>query len=172
MKLKTIICVFMMLAFAGVKAQTDVKKETFSKEALKEKVVGLNNEEISFKDVLKKYKGKVVVIDFWASWCSDCIKGMPEVKKLQAQYKDGNTVFLFLSLDKAVDSWKKGIERFDVVGEHYYIQAGWKGSKLCEDVKLDWIPRYMIVDKTGKIAYYKAIKANDEQLINNLKSLQ
>ncbi|GLB54030.1 alkyl hydroperoxide reductase [Neptunitalea chrysea] len=162
---------FLYILFV-VSLTVQAQKTTFSKEALEEKMTAIDGSEITFGNILKKYEGKVIVLDIWASWCSDCIKGMPKVKKLQEAYKNSNTVFVFMSLDRAKDSWKKGIERFSVIGEHYFIDAGWKPSAFCKDIELDWIPRYMIIDKTGKIAYYKAIKANDEQFINYLKSLQ
>jgi thiol-disulfide isomerase/thioredoxin len=43
-------------------------------------MVNTENEPIAFSEILKKYEGKTIVIDVWASWCSDCIKGMPKVK--------------------------------------------------------------------------------------------
>ncbi|WP_093023478.1 TlpA family protein disulfide reductase [Pustulibacterium marinum] len=166
--MKKIIAILVFFTVANLSAQ----KTSFSDKALAEKMVTLDGKQISFENILNEYKGKTVVIDVWASWCSDCIKGMPNVKKLQEEYGNEDTVFLFLSLDRVEDSWHKGIEKYNVEGEHYFIQAGWKASKFCADIELDWIPRYMIVDKEGNIAYYKAIKANDEQFINHLKFLQ
>ena len=74
---------------------------SFSEEALKETMKTTDGKEIPFKDVLAQYKGKTIFIDIWASWCPDCIKGMPEVHALQHQYKNNDDiVFLFLSYDK------------------------------------------------------------------------
>ncbi len=160
--------VIIMCLLAGI---VSAQKSTFSTEALEEKMTNLEGNQISFQDILKQYQGKTVFIDVWASWCSDCVKGMPNVKKLQSQFKSDDLVFLFLSLDRAEDSWHKGIQKYNVKGEHYFIQSGWKESKFCADIELDWIPRYMIVDAKGNIAFYKAIEANDTQLINHLKSL-
>lgn len=162
---------FLTVLFFTASLSLFAQKTTFSSDALMEKMTALDGKDVSFESILKKYKGKTIVIDVWASWCSDCIKGMPKVKELQSTYKK-DVVYLFLSLDRAADSWKNGIKKYEVTGEHYYIKSGWKDSKFCADIELDWIPRYMIVDKTGKISLYKAIEANDEHLINTLKSLQ
>lgn len=146
------------------------KEETsFKLEALENVMVTIENEPIAFSEILKKYEGKTIVIDVWASWCSDCIKGMPKVKTLQEKYPDAT--YLFISMDKTYDAWLKGIEKYEVKGEHYLTSDGMKGV-FGKSINLDWIPRYMVVDKTGKIALYKVIEADDEKLIKTLETLK
>ena len=142
------------------------KPTQFSEEALNDTFITLQGENIQFKDILNKHKGQTILIDVWASWCRDCIKGMPKIKKIQEENPD--VVYLFLSLDKNINSWKKGIDKYQVKGEHYYMQSGWKGS-FGEFLDLDWIPRYMVVDKQGDIKLYKAIKATDNNIIKSLR---
>ena len=146
------------------------KDETnFRKEALSNAMVTVENEPIEFAEILKKYEGKTIVIDVWASWCSDCIKGMPKLKELQVKYPDA--IYLFISMDKTYEAWKNGIEKYDVNGEHYLTSDGMKGV-FGKSIDLNWIPRYMVVDKTGKIALYNVIEADDEKLIKTLESLK
>lgn len=145
------------------------EETTFKKEGLENVMVTTENQPITFAEILKKYEGKTIVIDVWASWCSDCIKGMPKVKALQAKYPDAT--YLFISMDKTYEAWLKGIAKYDVKGEHYLTSDGMKGV-FGKSISLDWIPRYMIVDKTGKIALYKVIEADDEKLIKTLESLK
>ncbi len=146
------------------------KEETiFKKEGLEDVMVTKENQPIAFTEILKKYEGKTIVIDVWASWCPDCIKGMAKVKSLQAKYPEAT--YLFISMDKTYDAWLKGIEKYDVKGEHYLTADGMKGV-FGKSINLDWIPRYMVVDKTGKIALYKVIEADDEKLIKTLESLK
>ena len=90
---------------------------------------------------------------------------MPKVKKLQKKNK--NVVFLFLSLDKTTENWKKAIKTFKIKGEHYYIASGWKGA-FCSSIDLDWIPRYIVINPEGEISLYKAIKADDDRISNAL----
>ena len=59
------------------------EETTFKKEGLENLMVTTENKPITFAEILKKYEGKTIVIDVWASWCSDCVKGMPKVKELQ-----------------------------------------------------------------------------------------
>ena len=146
------------------------KEETsFKKEGLENIMVTTENKPITFAEILKKYEGKTIVIDVWASWCSDCVKGMPKVKELQE--KNPEVTFLFISMDKSYESWLKGIEKYEVKGEHYMATDGMKGI-FGKSINLDWIPRYMVVDKDGKIALYKVIEADDEKLIKTLESLK
>jgi hypothetical protein len=91
---------------------------------------------------------------------------LPGVKALQAKYPEVD--FVFLSLDKKQKAWKKGINRLEIKGDHYFMQSGWKGA-MGTFLDLDWIPRYMIIDKQGKIKVFKAIKTSDKTLLNNLK---
>ena len=146
------------------------KEETsFKKEGLENIMVTTENKPITFAEILKKYEGTTIVIDVWASWCSDCVKGMPKVKELQE--KNPKVTFLFISMDKSYESWLKGIEKYEVRGEHYLTADGMKGV-FGKSIDLDWIPRYMVVDKKGKIALYKVIEADDEKLIKTLESLK
>lgn len=145
------------------------EQSSFKKEALKNEMVTFEGNLIHFKDILKKYKGKTIVLDIWASWCSDCIKGMPKVKALQTQFPDAT--YLFLSMDKTLENWKKGIEKYEVNGEHYMVTDGMKGI-FGKSIDLNWIPRYMVVDKKGKIALFRAIEADDTKLIETLKTLK
>lgn len=139
----------------------------FKPEALNDTFISYEGEEITFSEILDSYKGKTVLIDIWAAWCKDCIIGMPKVKKLQKKNKD--VVFLFLSLDKTQETWKKAIDKFKIEGEHFYVPLGWK-SPFCSSIDLDWVPRYMVVNPEGEISLYKAIKADDKILKGVLKN--
>ena len=138
----------------------------FSEAALNDEFVMLNGDSVPFKNILEAHKGNTVFIDVWASWCKDCLKGLPRVKALQAEYTDID--FVYLSLDKSQKAWKKGIKRLEIKGDHYFMQSGWKGA-MGTFLDLDWIPRYMIIDKQGAIKVFKAIKTSDITLLNNLK---
>ena len=147
---------------------SQAQKTSFSKEALSEKLLATDESQVTFKNILKKYKGKTLVIEVWASWCSDCVKNMPNIKKLQETHT--NADFVFLSCDKSMDAWAKGIEKHELKGDHYLIPDGMKGT-FAKAIDLNWIPRYIIVDKTGKIALYNAIETDFEKINTLLKKL-
>ena len=93
---------------------------------------------------------------------------MPNIKEFQTTYP--NTDFVFLSCDKTPEAWAKGIEKHELTGDHYLIPEGMKGA-FAKSINLDWIPRYIIIDKKGKIALYKAIETDKEKVNTLLKSL-
>ena len=158
MKLIVLVC----LVFISCNTQ---KPTTFSKEALNDTFITLEGKPITFRDILKTHKNTTIVIDIWASWCKDCIGGMPKVKALQKEHEE--IAYVFLSLDKNQKAWKKGIKKYNIEGDHYFMQSGWKGP-FGTFVDLDWIPRYMVVDKQGKIKLYKAVEADDKNIKNIL----
>ena len=163
MGLHKLYIVIFIFSFFAVQAQ----EHSFSDEALNDVLTNLNGDEVSFKSIIEDNKGSVMFIDIWASWCKDCIVGMPIVKQLKNDYP--KVVFFYISLDRDKASWKNGITRFKIEeGEHYWASNGWK-SELFKSIDLDWIPRYMILDESGNIKLYKAIKASDKEIIKQLK---
>lgn len=137
-----------------------------SEEVLNEEYLSLEGDSISFRDILSSHKGKQIVIDVWASWCRDCIIGLPELRALQTEKSD--VVYLFLSADRNLKTWKRTIKKHNIEGEHYFMLNGTKGS-LGRFVDIDWIPRYMIVDSNGQIELFEAIEADDPLIIKTLK---
>jgi len=157
-KLKHTFIIIVSLVFFKCLAQ---EPTVFSNEALNDTFITLEGKEIAFKDILNKYKGSDIVIDIWASWCKDCVGGIPKVKELQSEYKDA--AYVFLSLDKTQEAWKNGIEKHKIKGDHYFMQSGWKGA-FGTFARLKWIPRFMVVDKQGNIKLYKSVEADDEKI--------
>ena len=147
---------------------SNAQMTTFTPTALSDKLISRDGSEINLNRILLSHKGKTVVIEVWASWCSDCVKNMPNIKQLQETHT--NADFVFLSCDKSMDAWAKGIEKHELKGDHYLIPDGMKGT-FAKAIDLNWIPRYIIVDKTGKIALYNAIETDFEKINTLLKKL-
>lgn len=139
----------------------------FSDEALTEKLVSLNGDQLTFNDVLEKHKDKKIVLDIWASWCKDCIVRLPQLKQLQVEYP--NVSFVFLSQDFTDKSWKNGIKRFAIHGDHYYMKQKKKGP-LSDFINLWWIPRYLVINEKKEILLFKATKITDKKIRKALKN--
>lgn len=170
--MKNILKKVLLLTFiALVSCSNTEPKENFLQEALADTLLALDGTKTTLQEVLAKYKGKTIVVDIWASWCGDCIKGLPLVNALQQETKKTETVYVFLSLDKKQANWKNTIAKRKIQGDHYFIPSGWKGP-IGKSVDLDWIPRYMVVGKDGKIKLYKAVKADDKNILKAIKADQ
>ncbi len=158
--------IYTVISFLFISCQAQETPVVFSDAALNDTFITMDGKSMVFKEIIDTYKGQTVFIDVWASWCRDCIEGLPQLKTLQKENKA--VVFLFLSLDKDMPRWKKGVKKYKIQGEHYFMQSGWDGE-FGEFLKLDWIPRYMVVDKQGNIKLFKAIKITDDNLLNALQ---
>lgn len=161
--MKKIICLTFLIVLASCQSE---KPKKFTKEALNNKLFSIVDDSLTLEEVLEQYIGKKVFIDVWASWCADCVRGFPTVKKLQNEYSE--VVFLFLSVDKSSTDWKKGIQRFQLSGQHYLVDHNFD-SDLADFLSLNWIPRYIVVNENGEIILFKATKATDENLQLALK---
>ena len=161
--MKKLVILFLLLTLANCQFKKPLE---FSTEALASKMFSITDSSLSFEEVIAQYKGKKIVIDVWASWCSDCVRGFPTVKQLQGEYPE--VVFLFLSVDKNKTAWKKGIQRFQLSGTHYLVANNFE-SDFANFLGLNWIPRYVVIDEQGKIALFKATKATDENIQIALK---
>ncbi len=125
-------------------------------------------------------KGKVVLVDFWASWCVPCRKSFPHVKALYKKYHDkGLEVFCVASDDSAPDKWKKAIQQ-DGVEMFYHVLRGLRQYKdengrhqfdRSQDVSdryaIHYLPTKYLIDREGKIIG----KMNDEELDAKLKEI-
>lgn len=149
---------------------TVAQKTEFSKESLSELLINPENGKETFSSILKKHEGKAVVVEVWASWCSDCLKSMPKAEALQGRHPEVD--YIFISMDKDKEKWRTAIEKYHLKGDHYLAPDGIKG-KFAQAVDVDWIPRYIILDATGKIITYRAIETDFstmETTLNKLKS--
>jgi len=144
-------------------------QNAFDATALNTELTDLNGQKIAFKAVLDKHKGKTIVLDIWASWCPDCIKGFPAYKEIQATHP--NAAYVYISLDKTADKWKEAVDKYALKGDHYYLSQTMKGA-FGQSINLDWIPRYMIIDKEGTIANYKTTVATDTLFLKTLQHLE
>ena len=109
----------------------------------------------SLNEIFKKYKGKVVYVDFWASWCGPCKSEMPNAAQLKEKLKGKDIVFVYLGYKDEKENWLAARKELDIVGEHYLLS-----SKLIAEAnsvfKITGIPHYVIIDKDGGIIEKKA----------------
>ena len=117
---------------------------------------------------LSDLRGKVVLIDFWASWCRPCRAENPNVVKLYHKYKNKGFEIFSVSLDNSRDAWLKAIETDGLVWENHVSDLrGWtsSGGKL---YGINSIPATVLVDRDGNVL---ARNLRGPQLENKLKEI-
>ena len=95
-------------------------------------------------------KGKVVLVDFWASWCGPCRREMPNLVDLYAKYKNKNFEIVGVSLDQSGEAWKNAIKQLNISWPQMSDLKYWD----CEGAKLyavSSIPHTVLIDKDGTI---------------------
>ena len=117
---------------------------------------------------LSSLKGKVVLIDFWASWCRPCRKENPNLVKLYEKYKDKGFTILSVSLDYNEAAWKKAIEADGLIWPNHACDfKGWESS-MTKVYGFNSIPHTVLVNKEGKI---NGIGLRGEALEEKIKSI-
>ncbi len=123
--------------------------------------INVNNSKTnSLIDIFKKYKGKVIYVDFWASWCVPCRAEMPNAAILKDKLKGKNIVFLYLGYNDKEKAWLKTRKQIGIQGEHYLLND--KMIKEADELfVINGIPHYAIIDKDGRIINKSADRPSD-----------
>lgn len=111
---------------------------------------------------LSDYKGKIVVLDFWATWCGPCKASFPKMQELVTKYKDDNVEFLFINVwerDKPENINKKVTEFIDKEKYSFNVLYDYK-NEVVKQYKVRGIPTKIIIDKKGNIVSNKSSYEN------------
>ncbi len=119
-----------------------------------------------------EFRGKVLVIDIWATWCSSCLKKMPEFMALRNRYSDNPDVeFITVSIDRKEvrEDWLAAIAKKEMADMLNLYPNCSEQSQLESDYHISGVPRYMVLDKEGKIvsAYAPPPGGGLEEIIEN-----
>jgi thiol-disulfide isomerase/thioredoxin len=130
------------------------------------------NKNFKFSEIIDKYKGNVIFIDFWASWCLPCRKEIPFALKLMEKYTNAKFKYVFISIDENFDSWEEAITKEDIIKmPDSYIVSNATESSLIENYQIKSVPRYLLFDKTGKLVNANSIAPSDPKIIQIVNDL-
>lgn len=102
-----------------------------------------------FEAIIQKYRGNVILVDFWATWCGPCMSAMEEIKPLKEELAGKNVFFVYITNQTSPENtWKNKIP--DIKGEHYRVTPD-EWNYLHNKFGIRGIPFYVIVDKNGSI---------------------
>lgn len=130
----------------------------------------------SLEDAVKPFKGKVVYIDVWATWCGPCLKEFQYLPALKEKAHNMDVVYLYISIDRPEErkKWEKTIAYHQLKGYHLLVNEKLGKSlytELGNERQILSIPCFVIIDKTGKIAIrHAAAPSEPEKVIEQLST--
>ena len=134
----------------------NMKAQEAGKKIQRSLVAGAKFPDFDEKDLVGKpvsvanYKGKVVLVDFWATWCQPCVGELPNVIAAYEKHHDKGFEIVGVSLDQDEQRLKNFIKQKNVTWQQYFDGKGW-GNKLAQKYGIQSIPATFLLDGEGKI---------------------
>lgn len=117
---------------------------------------------------LSSLKGKVVLLDFWASWCQPCRYSNRQLQSLYKEYNGKGFEIFGVSLDQNKDAWKRAIKHDNITWLQVIDARAVNGSSIAQTWRLQYIPTTFLINKDGKIVAVNPEKKDLEKLLPQL----
>lgn len=125
----------------------------------------IHGENVSLSD----FKGKVVYLDFWASWCGPCMREVPFAKELKKRFEgEDDLVFLYVSVDEDAMAWRNTVERHEIQGVHLNIPG--MRHEIGQNYNVKGVPSFFIIDRDGVIHDNNPKRPSMEGIDDQLKA--
>lgn len=119
---------------------------------------------------LSSLRGKYTVIDFQASWCPDCRRDIPEMKRIYSEFHPLGVEFIGVSFDTDRAAWSKMIKDSDIAWPQVSELKKWKETKVSKDYGVNWIPSMVLTDPEGKVVLRTVMTSKLEKRLTELTS--
>ncbi len=112
---------------------------------------GFTTKNNSFDDFVSQNKGKVILIDFWASWCKPCREELKKLPKFKKKFDGKEIVYAYISMDIDEAKWKEAMAAEGISDNFNLLIRDVKGTQVLKGQQVQAIPRYMIINKKGEL---------------------
>lgn len=152
------IIVLLFLIFTVFSYSNEAKAPTFS---LKDQYGITHN--------LEDYKGKVVFLNFWATWCPPCRKEMPEIEEIYKEYGENKKDVIFLGINSEK---RENVEKFLKENNYTFPTVFEEGEKITSQYFISAFPTSFVIDKNGNVYGYVMGGLTKEQIKNILEKIK
>jgi thiol-disulfide isomerase/thioredoxin len=125
----------------------------------------------SLENVLAGHRGKVILLDFWTSWCAPCLEDIPHLDTLRSRFSGSDVVIVKVSLDRETHRWKKAVLTGRQGTKDHYLMISSEKSAFVRQYGIDGIPRYMLIDREGKVVNPDAPGPGEAELAAMIEKL-
>ncbi len=116
----------------------------------------------------KQTKGKYVLLDFWASWCPDCRKDIPNVQRMYEKFCPQGVEFIGVSMDTDRDKWKDAVEKYDIRYTQVSELVKFHDTQIASLYGVKWIPSMYLIDPQGKVVLATVMADKMERTLTEL----
>ena len=121
---------------------------------------------------LSSFKGKYVVLDFWASWCPDCRKDIPEVQRMYNKFHAKGVEFVGVSFDTNKDAWVNALKKYGIVYPQVSELKKMRESAVAQSFGVKWIPSMVLVNPKGEVELSTVLSYKMEKKLTELTASQ
>lgn len=117
---------------------------------------------------LSDFRGKIVYIDFWGTYCSPCISEFENsVPLLKEKYKKTDIVYVYICIGSDKEQWKKSVKKYGLEGVNLIVDGGVQSS-VCQTYNIQGVPHYVLINKKGEIEEHSAMRPS--QILHSSQS--
>ena len=157
----------------GLRQQNQKLQDFENKNQQSVQSTGMSSGEALFHDLVEPYKGKLILVDFWGTWCVPCMRALSKSQEEYQRLSEYDIVYMYFANNSPEAKWKDVIEQYQLKGDnvvHFNLEP--EEQKAIEQYfQVNSFPSYYLIDKDGKLLPYKVDARNLDELEELIKRL-
>ncbi|HEX8333610.1 MAG TPA: TlpA disulfide reductase family protein [Segetibacter sp.] len=145
------------------------QKQPIPNEVMDAPLKSLSGSVNKFKNLISSANGKVILIDFWASWCVPCIAEVPHLKKAAEKLKDKITIYS-MSIDSDESNWKKATKKYNLLSNSFLLEK-FENHQIVKFLQLNAIPRIILINRKGELLESDFLKPSNKNFQITLEDI-
>lgn len=164
---------FFSLLRKGIKDKNQLEALALLEEQRKKTVPGAMVANFSFKNQqneiveLNDFRGSLVVIDVWASWCLPCLTDIPLLEEAKTQLKNDSIVFIGINAMDKEEEWKRMLEEQKMTGVQLFTAS--TDNPFFRDLMIESMPRYILINKSGKLIDARLTRPSNKDFVDIIR---